>query len=77
MKPHNKRIIKELCCYLGQDLDHPMCKELMKHVIECPECHHYIETIKMTVQLYRQQYENQPVPEDVKEKLLTRLNLKK
>lgn len=76
MKPHSKRIIKELCNYLGQDLDHPMCKELIQHVEECPECRMYLDTIKMTISLYRQTYESQPVPDRVKEELIKTLKLK-
>ncbi len=75
MKHHTKKIIDELCNYLGQDLNHPMCKELLQHVQECPECRIYIDTIKMTVSLYRQKSENQPVPQKVTAQLFKKLNL--
>ncbi len=75
MKHHTKKIIDELCNYLGQDLNHPMCKELLQHVQECPECRIYIDTIKMTVSLYRQKHESKPVPEKVTEQLFKKLNI--
>ncbi len=75
MKHHTKKIIDELCNYLGQDLNHPMCKELLQHVQECPDCRIYIDTIKMTVSLYRQKSENQPVPQKVTAQLFKKLNL--
>jgi hypothetical protein len=77
MNHHGKKIIDELCNYLGQDIDHPMCKELMLHVQECPECKMYLDTVKMTVSLYKQTYDSQPVPGHVKDELLKKLNLKK
>lgn len=76
MKKHSKKILDELCNYLGQDVDHPMCKELLQHVNECPDCRIYLDTIKMTVSLYRKTYEPSPVPSDVKEKLFKTLKLK-
>lgn len=75
MKKHGKKIIDELCHYLGQDLDQPMCKELMQHVEECPECRIYLDTIKMTVSLYREAYHSQTIPQEAKEKLLKTLKL--
>ncbi len=77
MKKHSKRIINELCNYLGQDLNHPMCKELLRHVEECPDCRIYLDTIKMTVNLYRKTHQNQPVPDNVKESLFKSLKIKK
>ena len=76
MKSHSKKIIDELCNYLGEDVDNPMCKELMQHVKECPECRIYLDTVKMTVSLYRKAEEPKPVPEHVKETLFKKLNLK-
>ncbi len=77
MKKHSKKTINELCNYLGQDLNHPMCKELMQHVHDCPECRMYLDTVKMTVSLYKKTHESEPVPNHIKEKLLKKLNSEK
>lgn len=77
MKQHTKKIIDELCNYLGQDLNHPMCKELMQHVRECPECRIYLDTVKMTVSLYRKKIEQKPVPKHVTQELFKILDLNK
>ncbi len=70
-------MVNELCQYLGEDLDHPMCKELMQHVEECPECRFYIDTVKMTVNVFRDTHTSKPVPDDVKKNLLKSLNIGK
>ncbi len=77
MEKHSKKLIDELCNYLGQDLDHPMCKELMHHVNECPECQFYLDTVKMTVSIFRDTHKSEPMPDHVKDNLLKTLNLKK
>ncbi len=77
MKKHNKKVLHELCNYLGQDLNHPMCKELIQHVEECPEWKFYIDTIKMTVNIFRETHQPQPLPDKVKKNLLKTLNITK
>jgi len=76
MKEHKKKTVHEICNYLGQDLDHPMCKELIQHLKECPDCQFYLETVKLTVNLF-----GKPIHQNryrkTQKKLLTSLNLKK
>jgi len=57
--------------YLGEDLNHPMCKELKDHVDQCPDCKNYLESIKKTVILYKGASQEEEVP---KEKLNLLLN---
>ncbi len=76
MKPHAKKIINELCNYLGQDLNQPMCKELWEHVQNCPECQTYLSTIKLTVEIIRDANAPQNAPEAVKENIFKILKLK-
>lgn len=76
MKKHSKKIMSELCNYLGQDLDHPMCQELLQHVNVCPECQFYLDTIRMTVSLYRETHQTKPVPNHIKRELFRNLKLK-
>ena len=77
MKIPNKKILNELCNYLGQDLDHPMCQELIKHMQDYPECQFYLNTVKMTVSLYRETHPSEPVPSHVKKELYKVLKMKK
>ncbi len=48
-----KELYEELCEYLGQDIEHPMCQELREHVENCPECRQYLKSIKESVILIR------------------------
>ena len=77
MAHHTKKIVNELCNYLGYDLGSPMCKELHEHVQNCPECQAYIESIKSTVKICKDVYKDVPVPEEVKQNLLIKLKIKK
>lgn len=77
MKEHKKKTVHEICNYLGQDLDHPMCQELIRHLKECPNCQFYLDTVKLTVNLFRETHLSKPVPEELKKKLLSNLVLKK
>ena len=77
MPKHKKKTILELCNYLGQDLDHPMCQELIQHVRECPECQFYIDTVKLTVNVYRTTHPDEAVPDSVKHNLLKSIHTEK
>ncbi|RMH78239.1 MAG: hypothetical protein D6681_20310 [Calditrichaeota bacterium] len=77
MSTHAKKIVDELCNYLGYDFDSPMCKELHEHVQNCPECRAYIESIKKTVKICQTVYKVEPLPEEVKQELLRKLQQKK
>lgn len=76
MNRHAKKIVDELCDYLGYNFGSPMCKELHKHVEECDECQEYIESVKLTVKICQDCNESEPVPQDVKKMLLEKLKKK-
>lgn len=67
---HSKKVVNELCNYLGEDLDSPMCKELQDHVEKCPECMEFINSIKMTVSIYRKSSQSQSLPPEIKVNLI-------
>jgi len=72
---HSQKILDELCNYLGQDLDSPMCKELQSHVKDCPECLEYINSVKVTVNILKENYKSKPLPEELKINLLKILHI--
>jgi predicted anti-sigma-YlaC factor YlaD len=77
MSQHSKKVVDQLCNYLGYDFESPMCKELHEHVQNCPECQNYIKSVKLTVNMCKDAYKDVPVPEDVKKELLEKIRLKK
>jgi hypothetical protein len=69
--------MNELCTYLGQDLEHPMCIELKRHMDECPHCQEYLESVKLTVKIFKESNESVPIPQQIKHQLWEKLHLKK
>ena len=73
---HTRKLINELCNYLGQDFDRPMCQELWRHIQECAECREYIQSIRTTVELIRDIHKPHKAPEEVKIRILKMLRSK-
>jgi anti-sigma factor RsiW len=48
-----------ICDNLDADLNSPECREIRKHLVDCPDCTAYLDSLKKTVHLYR----TAPVPE--------------
>lgn len=69
----SKKIVNELCNYLGYDLDDCMCKELHDAVEKSPELQAYINSIKTTVKICQQVYTEKALPEEVKRELLNKI----
>ncbi len=61
------------CHYLEEDIDTPLCQELLQHMEECPECKHNITTIRKTVALYRQSQSSAHLSPEIKRKLIAQL----
>ncbi len=76
MPLHHKERIKEICELMGEDLDAPMCQEVLDHLKTCPTCKVYFDTVKRTIFLCREAECPEELPEDVNNRLLEALNLK-
>jgi predicted anti-sigma-YlaC factor YlaD len=61
---------------MGEDLDAPMCQEVLDHLKACPTCKVYFDTVKKTVFLCRSVECPEELPEDINDRLLEVLNLK-
>ncbi len=75
MSRHAKKVIDQLCNYLGYDLESPMCKELHEHLQQCPECRDYVDSVKKTVKLHQDVSREAEVPLEVKLELFKKLKL--
>lgn len=42
-----------ICDNLDQHLDSPRCREIKRHLAECPYCRAYLQTVKKTVSLFQ------------------------
>ena len=77
MNKHSKKIIDELCNYLGYELDDCMCKELHGAVSEDRELQAYIDSVKKTIKICKEVYKEENLPESVKQDLLSKIKSRK
>ena len=75
MQFDHKEIVKQICDFMGEDLDAPACREVAEHLETCPICQVQLHTIKRTVTLCREMEDNKKIPSDVNERLFKVLNL--
>ncbi len=71
----HQKIVKQICDFIGEDIDAPVCKEVADHLSTCPSCQAQFDSIKKTVTLYRQVEQPKTVPEDVNLRLIKVLHL--
>jgi predicted anti-sigma-YlaC factor YlaD len=68
-------IIKQICDFMGEDLDAPVCKEVAEHIAACPSCQVYFDTVKRTVTLCREIEQDKTIPKQINKRLFKILNL--
>ncbi|MCP4725887.1 MAG: zf-HC2 domain-containing protein [bacterium] len=68
---HNhEKVYKQICDYLGGDIDSPMCREVKEHLDACPECNVFFDSIKKTVTLCREDAITMKTPKDCQDKII-------
>lgn len=78
MSGHSKKFQTMICEQLGEDIDEEICAEIAEHMAKCPDCRMQIDSIKQTVHLYRQEFDQtMALPGDVEERLFKVLSLKR
>jgi predicted anti-sigma-YlaC factor YlaD len=65
-----------ICDALGEDLDAPICVELEKHFLSCPNCRIYYSTLKRVIELYQKVEAEEEMPAGVKERLFQALDVR-
>ncbi|MCK5032275.1 MAG: hypothetical protein KAS18_01545 [Calditrichia bacterium] len=71
----HKKIVEQICDFMGEDIDSPACQEVADHLKMCPTCKVYFDTVKKTVTLCRDMEDEKKMPEDVQSRLFKVLNL--
>ena len=56
--------LRYICDNLDAQVDSPKCREIRRHLEECPDCSAYLDSMKKTVDLYRR-VTVAPVPKTV------------
>lgn len=72
-KKIEEKTFKELCDYLGGDLDSPLCQDVINFFEEHPECRSYLESVKQTVFLFKEHETEQKTPLECKQKIINEL----
>ena len=47
-----KHVLLHICENLDADLHSAKCREVRKHITQCPDCAAYLDSVKKTVSLY-------------------------
>jgi predicted anti-sigma-YlaC factor YlaD len=69
-------LLSSLSEYMDGELGDELCAEIDRHLQNCDNCRIVIDSLKKTVYLYQLTSMEPPtVPEDVRERLYTRLDL--
>lgn len=70
-----QEFLSQISDYLDNDIDPITCDELERHLVDCPNCRVFVDTLKKTVYLYQQREAEIDVPSGVRERLFKVLSL--
>jgi len=61
--------------YIDGEAQEAICAAIEAHMSQCPDCRIMVDTLRQTVNLYRQQEAKLDLPEDVRARLFYSLDL--
>ncbi|MCS7053118.1 MAG: hypothetical protein NZM09_05230 [Ignavibacterium sp.] len=73
VNPKCKDVMQHICESLGEDLNSDKCIAIKNHLDNCSDCKNYFESIKITIQLYKNYKVD--LPDEAHNKLMNLLNL--
>lgn len=73
-KKIHEKFLRYICENLDQQVDSRECREVRKHLADCPECMEYLSSLRATVDLYRR-YTPPPLPAAAKARLRKELGM--
>ena len=68
-------ILDHICEELDTKISSAKCREIKRHLSECPNCTAYLDSLKKTITLYKT-YPGRKVPQKARRQLFAVLNLK-
>ncbi len=68
-----KEVIAQVCEYLGELPDSPLCVAIQEHLKNCDNCNNFYDQLEKTVKLFKQY--NTDFPEGAHKRLLNFLGL--
>ena len=73
--PQCKHLLGNLSEYIDGELQAELCAELEQHLQGCEDCRVVVDTLRKTIELYRQTSASTGLPGSVRERLFFRLQL--
>ena len=70
-----RHLLSSLSEYVDGALDERLCNEIERHVKGCENCRVVVDTLRKTIYLYHATAEPPSIPEEVRHRLLHRLDL--
>jgi len=81
MKPTHtkdcKELLKNLNDYIDGELEGMLCAEIDAHLEHCNNCQIVVNTLKKTIHLYQEEGQEVQIPDEVRRRLLARLDLER
>jgi predicted anti-sigma-YlaC factor YlaD len=74
--PQCKQLLGSLSEFIDGELQAELCAQIEEHLKSCDNCRIVINTLRKTVELYEQTVEPDGLPDDVRERLFLKLELK-
>ncbi len=70
-----RHLLAALGDYLDGTLEEQICRELERHMAECPNCRVVVDTMRKMIYLYQMEASEEGVPAETRQRLFARLNL--
>ncbi len=76
MEEHRcKNLLASLSDYVDGSLSENLCTEIERHMAGCENCRLVVDSLRKTIYLYQVTTEPVAVPDDVRQRLFSRLDL--
>ena len=73
--PQCKQLLGNLSEYIDRDLQAELCAEIEKHLKDCDNCRVVVNTLRKTIELYKETTSEADLPGEVRERLFLKLQL--
>ncbi len=72
---HCNQLIEMISDYVDGELAPKLCQELERHIKDCNNCQIVVNTLRKTIDLYKDTAVNEVLPEEIRQRLFYRLDL--
>jgi anti-sigma factor (TIGR02949 family) len=73
--PQCKQLLSHISDYVDGDLPPELCFSIAEHLENCENCRIVVNTLRKTIEIYKNTSSNSELPEDVRERLYLKLHL--